>query len=133
MADESVALPLSRAERQLIMEAVRAIPEQGAELAARLDAEWELDPATRMVVLQMQGLSIEVRTLRWWTLGIVVLAMVIQAGMVGLSVSLDLGGRGGLQVSPEAVTLPDVRDYGPVEPIDLGDTLDSPAAPRPSL
>jgi hypothetical protein len=129
VAEDSIALPLSRSERQTIMEAVRAIPEVGPELAERLDAEWELDPATRMVVLQMQSLAVEIRTLRWWTLGIVVLAMVIQAGMVGLSVSLDLGGRS-LQVSPEAATLP---DQGPPLPAYHGLQDDSPLAPRPNL
>lgn len=129
MAD-TVALPLSRAERQTIMEAVRAIPVKGSELAERLDAEWELDPATRMVVLQMQGLAIEVRTLRWWTLGIVVLAMVIQAGMVGLGLSLDLAGRGSVTVTPAvpaAIEAPTNDDAA------LLDTADDILKPVPTL
>jgi hypothetical protein len=109
MDEASVALPLSRGERQRIYSLLLTSGDEGAALAERLAADWELDPTTRVLLLQLDTLSDELRTLRWWVLGVVVLAMTIQAGLVGLSLSLEVPGAS-IDVSPGALEASDDDD-----------------------
>ena len=133
VTDPAIALPLSRDERQRIQAMLLAQGEDGALLAGRLAADWELDPATRVLLLQLDTMTEEVRTLRWWVLGVVVLAMLIQAGMVGLSISLDGGNVGSVQVAPTFLKAQPAAEAEPVAPWVDTAPGEAPPHPRPTL
>jgi len=126
MDEDSVALPLSRQERQRITSILVTSGDEGAGLAGRLATDWEIDPATRVLLIQLEGLSGELRSLRWWFLGIVVLAQVIQAGVQGVPVALEGAGMS-LQVTPADVGGDDAAA------VDSVDTAPDPLQPRPTL
>ena len=126
MDEDSVALPLSRQERQRITSILVTSGDEGAGLAGRLATDWEIDPATRVLLIQLEGLSGELRSLRWWFLGIVVLAQVIQAGVQGVPVALEGAGMS-LQVTPADVGGDDASS------VDSVDTAPDPLQPRPTL
>lgn len=57
---------------------------------------------TTAIVTEVRALGSEVRALRMWTLGLAALAIVLLAGVVGVSVAVDLPGVG--SVSTPAVS-----------------------------
>lgn len=141
-------------------------------LAVQLEAELAMDPTVRVLVQGLDGLRIqsasdsaatrsevlaELRASRWQMIAVVVLAMVIQAGMIGMAVSIQ-GAGGSLSVTPSSLlmtppplmesptdgdawddaamvgdsdALPNIGPPSP--PPDTGPWIDSPAAPRPTL
>lgn len=98
MADRD---PLTPPQRRQI---VAIVAEVDADLADALSSELELDPTVRLLLRGIEGirdqaasdaretrteLLSELRATRWQVIGVVVLALVIQAGMVGLSLSIQ--------------------------------------------
>ena len=128
MTDDLLGLPLSLEERRRVGALLRAAaPDgEGETLAERLSEDWQMDAPTRVLLIQLEGLSGELRSLRWWFLGIVVLAQVIQAGVQGVPVALEGAGMS-LQVTPADVGGDDAAA------VDSVDTAPDPLQPRPTL
>ena len=83
------ARPLTPGERSKIVSIVRDSDET---LADRLASELELDPTTRLLLSQLQDIQQEVRAVRWWTVAVVLVAMALNAGLVGVSMSFSSNG-----------------------------------------
>lgn len=106
--------PLTTAERQTILTIVASKGgDDGVTLAPRLAKHFEMPEETRLLLYQITqqheatvelrksmveelravrvDMQAELRATRWQVIGVVVLALIIQAGMVGLSVTLDAG------------------------------------------
>lgn len=118
MADIS-GLALSPGERSTVVALVRA---EDPELADRLAAELTLDPTTRLLLSHIQEVQAEVRHGRWWhmaTLAVVVVAMGLNAGLVG--VSMTAGYRGAQLEVDGARALPDMDDGGTLLEGETGD------------
>lgn len=60
---------------------------------------------TTAIVTEVRALGSEVRALRMWTLGLAALAIVLLAGVVGVSVAVDLPGVGSVS-TPAAAGAP---------------------------
>lgn len=118
MADHA---PLTPAQRR---QAIAWVAEKDPAVGDALATELELDPTVRLLLRGVESIRdqaatdardtraevlAELRATRWQLIGVVVLAMVIQAGMVGLSISLQgVGPLPSIEVAPKI--LPDTTD-----------------------
>lgn len=115
MADHAPLTPSQRREVQ------RIVADVDPDLADALAAELELDPTVRLLLRGVEAIRdqaasdaretraevlAELRATRWQLTGVVVLAMAILGGMVGLSLSIDGGSQlPAVQVTPGAVRM----------------------------
>jgi len=107
--------PLSAVQRRQV---VQIVGEVDAVLADALASELELDPTVRLLFRGVETsrdqasadaretrteVLAELRATRWQVVGVVVLALMIQAGMVGLSISMSgVGPLPDIEVQPSS-------------------------------